>query len=261
MPVETLQINGSEFTYERKGSGQPLILVHGTVFNSEIWNQVHDLLAEEFTVIKYDRRGYFRNKNIKPSSACYGEEQGRDILAIINTLGLKDVIILGWSSGGFYALHAALLDASVISKLILYEPPYMSSKDFDFGAISVFIKLKFFAAIGNKKKAATVFSAFVKTDGLGNDISPKLLHPFIDDYQITMHEINQGTGEELTKDKLAALSVPMEIIVGENTQKYLKRASIRLTGNLPGSEIKIVKSCGHFAHVESPEGFIQAIGR
>jgi pimeloyl-ACP methyl ester carboxylesterase len=55
MPVVT--VDGVELFYKERGSGSPILLVHGMGGNADVWDEAFDLLAKDHRVIAYDRRG------------------------------------------------------------------------------------------------------------------------------------------------------------------------------------------------------------
>ena len=52
---------GDELYYEVRGSGPPLLLIHGGVIDASGFSRAADLLAADSTVITYDRRAYSRS--------------------------------------------------------------------------------------------------------------------------------------------------------------------------------------------------------
>ena len=59
--MTTIIINCSKVFYREKGSGPPLLLIHGTGGNADIWGETFDALAANHRVIAYDRRGFSRS--------------------------------------------------------------------------------------------------------------------------------------------------------------------------------------------------------
>lgn len=59
--MASLNVPGCALHYEVHGTGEPLVLVHGTGADSSTWDPVVDLLAADARVIVYDRRGYGRS--------------------------------------------------------------------------------------------------------------------------------------------------------------------------------------------------------
>lgn len=60
--VGQIRVRNAELIYDEQGTGEPLVLVHGTGAEASIWLSVAgDLAASGYRVITYDRRGYGRS--------------------------------------------------------------------------------------------------------------------------------------------------------------------------------------------------------
>ena len=114
--------DGTAIAYERFGSGPALILVDGALCSRAFGPspKLAPLLAQHFTVFAYDRRGRGQSGDTQPYSPAREIE---DISALIQEAG-GSASLLGMSSGGALALHAAAADPA-IKKVVAYEPPYV----------------------------------------------------------------------------------------------------------------------------------------
>ncbi len=85
--------------YEDRGSGKPVLLVHGWPLNGAAWErQSAMLLAAGFRVITYDRRGFGRSS--APEAGYDYDTFAGDTAKVIDTLGLRDLALVGFSMGG-----------------------------------------------------------------------------------------------------------------------------------------------------------------
>jgi pimeloyl-ACP methyl ester carboxylesterase len=85
--------------YEDRGSGKPVLLVHGWPLNGASWErQSQMLLASGFRVITYDRRGFGRSS--APEAGYDYDTFAGDTAKIIDKLGLTDAALVGFSMGG-----------------------------------------------------------------------------------------------------------------------------------------------------------------
>ncbi len=116
--------DGTEIAYETKGSGKAVILVDGAMCYRNFGPMGHlsELLAPNFKVYIYDRRGRGESTNSKPFAV---EREVEDLDALIRAAG-GSVYLYGISSGACLALEAAVQLGDKIKKLALYEPPYNS---------------------------------------------------------------------------------------------------------------------------------------
>ena len=95
--------NGMELYYEDIGEGKPVILMHGWTSNHTIYTEPVKLLAGKGRFIYYDHRGHGGSKsaNREPASV---ETLASDLHEMIETLGLSDVTLVGWSMGAATAM-------------------------------------------------------------------------------------------------------------------------------------------------------------
>src|SRR6266446_4736187 len=87
-----------ELYYEDHGSGSPVVLIHGWPLSGASWEkQTAALLAAGHRVITYDRRGFGRSS--KPAIGYNYDTFAADLDAVLNTLNLTDVALVGFSMG------------------------------------------------------------------------------------------------------------------------------------------------------------------
>jgi non-heme chloroperoxidase len=87
-----------ELYYEDHGSGSPVVLIHGWPLNGASWEkQTAALLAAGHRVITYDRRGF--GKSSQPTVGYNYDTFAADLDAVLNTLNLTDVSLVGFSMG------------------------------------------------------------------------------------------------------------------------------------------------------------------
>lgn len=113
--------DGTTITYDRSGAGPAVIVVGGALMNRLSPQQTVQLLIERFTVYTYDRRGRGDSEDTQPYAP---EREIEDLLAVVEHAG-GAVRVFGMSSGSFIALQAAARESG-ISKVAVYEPPYLT---------------------------------------------------------------------------------------------------------------------------------------
>ena len=81
------------------GDGRPVILIHGWPLSADAWKtQVSILRDAQHRVISYDRRGF--GSSDKPAEGYDYDTLADDLATLIDTLGLRDVTLVGFSMGG-----------------------------------------------------------------------------------------------------------------------------------------------------------------
>lgn len=115
--------DGTRIAYRASGTGDPLLLVHGSGATSGDWVFVRPLLRDRFTVVTMDRRG----RGERGDGAEYAiEREAEDILAVLDAVGGE--LLVGHSYGGLCSIVAAER-AERLRRLVLYEPPIAVQPD------------------------------------------------------------------------------------------------------------------------------------
>ncbi len=83
--------------YVSKGEGRPLIFIPGWTMTVEAFSRNLEPLSEQFQVLAYDPRS--QGKSARLQSGNDYTQHGQDLAAFIAALGLKDVVLIGWSTG------------------------------------------------------------------------------------------------------------------------------------------------------------------
>ena len=112
------------YMYERapKANGQTVLLLHGKNFNGWYWGEtMRWLLARGYDVLVPDQIGF--GKSTKPENYQYSFQQlALNTTQLLDTLGVKKVIVLAHSMGGMLGTRLALQYPARVSKLVLLNP-------------------------------------------------------------------------------------------------------------------------------------------
>jgi non-heme chloroperoxidase len=116
-----------EIHYEDHGSGQPVVLIHGYPLNGASWEkQERVLLQAGYRVITYDRRGF--GKSSQPTVGYDYDTFAADLNAVLEHVGLNDVVLVGFSMGtGEVARYLGTYGSARIAKAVLMGaiPPFL----------------------------------------------------------------------------------------------------------------------------------------
>lgn len=121
--ISRAEINGASLAYTDNGAGQAVVMVHGTSQDMRTWRHQAKDFAERYRTVIYSRRYARPNEDIPPGADDPMQPHVDDLLALIRTLGLGPVHLIGNSLGGFIGLLAALQDPNAVKSLVLCEPP------------------------------------------------------------------------------------------------------------------------------------------
>jgi pimeloyl-ACP methyl ester carboxylesterase len=115
------RINGFDLYYERQGDGEAVVLVHGSWTDHVSWTFVVDDLAQTNHVVTYDRRGHSRSE--RGAAAVPRRVDEDDLVALIESLGLGPVHLVGNSYGASISLGVAARRPDLVRSVTAHEPP------------------------------------------------------------------------------------------------------------------------------------------
>ena len=138
MPTVTTA-DGTEIYYKDWGEGQPVVLSHGWPLNADSWEAQQLYLAENgFRAIAHDRRGHGRSAQVWDGNDM--DHYADDLAALIEALDLRDVILIGFSTGGgevtrYIGRHGTARVAKLV--LVSAVPPFMLRTDDNPGGVPI----------------------------------------------------------------------------------------------------------------------------
>ena len=245
-------VNGTELHYEIRGSGSPVLMVMGATGDGGHFDALADLLADEFTVISYDRRGNGRSPAPTGWTTTSPEEQADDAAALLTALGMGPAAVFGTSSGGTFALCLLVRHPELVRGLILHEPGLYALVD-DFDAVRGPVRALVDEAVAAGGPAAAVerFWRYVAGDDSWDGLTPALRERLRAPAR-TFVEVELGTYERYLPDEetLAALSAPLYLIVGDDSRPAFTEIARRL-GQRLGLDVATTPG-GHAAYHEHP---------
>jgi 3-oxoadipate enol-lactonase len=115
--VPVAEVNGARLWYDEAGDGDAVLLLHGGLGGSGLWEPVVPFLAERFRTIRTDLR--FFGRSTGPNVPWSWQ---KDVVGVVDALGLERVALAGLSLGGRIALDVALERPERLSALALVAP-------------------------------------------------------------------------------------------------------------------------------------------
>jgi len=253
-PTPTLTVNAAELHYEVRGDGPSVLMVMGATGVGAHFEQVAPLLADEFTVVTYDRRGNGRSPRPEGWTETSAEEQADDATALLDALGLSPAAVFGTSGGAVFALCMLVRHPGAVRGAILHEPALFALFDDPDGTRAI---VKDLVAQGMQEDglpgALEQFWRFVAGDASWEGLEPGLREQMLDSAG-TYFGLERGRFDAYVPpdDVLAAIAVPVAVMMGESTRPIFVQASRRLAERL-GVEVTRVAGA-HAAYLDhAPE--------
>ena len=267
-------------------SKPPALLVHGTGFVAEVWDEIAHELARGYTVYGIDRRGH--GASHKPAADRYHFlDFASDVRAVIEALDLQDIFGVGHSAGATDLLLAARLKSGRFSRLFVMEPTMMDPRAAragaglsEKGAASVLGTLRrqpeFDSAIAafTRYRAAPAFADWsehalwsyvrhgfeAQPDGRVRllcrpDIEAAMLRPIYE----AMEQVYAGDERGNPFASLAAIECPVRVATAGKSWAIYKEMAARAVSLIPGASQWTFDGVGHCVAQEAPELLLQAL--
>ncbi|MFI6483522.1 alpha/beta fold hydrolase [Nonomuraea sp. NPDC050663] len=254
-----IDVNGASLHYEIQGFGPPLLLVMGASGDGGHFAPMARLLAEEFTVVSYDRRGNGRSPRPKGWTTTTPQEQAADAAALVRALGLGPVAVFGTSSGATFALCLLVDHPGVVRGCILHEPVIAPLYDDPSAAgAAAALAARTLEEGGGAALLMERFWRMVAGDEGWEALDPGL-RARMRDTAATFAEVELGTFEDYLPDDsaLARIAVPVRLLVSQDGRAPQQQAARRLARRL-GTTVKQVPG-SHAPYADHPRQTAAAV--
>jgi pimeloyl-ACP methyl ester carboxylesterase len=257
-------VNGIDLHYAVEGEGPVLVLVHGLACGRRMWVHQTRALRGRFTVVTYDQRGHGLSGAPHSAGAYSPAHLARDLVGLVDHLGIGRCHVVGFSMGGGPALSLAVARPDLVRGLVLAdvgagaENPALTqaltrrwiglARAGGMPALAdEMLRSEFFKTYANRSPRARRHMRALITStplrGLENTLTEVLA--------------KRSSLFRMTRT-LAALAAPTLILNGAQDYVCLKAAHL-LTGAIPNAREARIAGAGHMAPLETPAAFNTAI--
>jgi pimeloyl-ACP methyl ester carboxylesterase len=232
-------VNGIRIYYAVYGQGQAVILLHGGLGNADYWGKQIEALSASRTVIAMDSRGHGRStRDAKPFS--YGL-MADDVVALMDFLGVPKADLLGWSDGAVVALDMAMRHAGRVGKAITFAGNTNPS------------------GLKGNAGSAPAFAAYIQRahrEYAAYSPAPK-------DYAGFVNRLRRMWGSEpnWTDARLKSIETPVLVVCADHDEVIKRQHAEYIAATIPGAKLVIIPHTSHFAFLQDPGAFNQAILR
>ncbi len=253
-----VDIGDTRLYCEVHGTGPSLVLVPGASGDGGYLQPLADALADEFTVVTYDRRGNSRSPRPEGWTRTSSEEQARDIAGLVRALDVAPAVVLGNSSGAIIALYAVMEHKRLFRGALLHEPALLSVLQHPEDVMVVMQPMiKDAMAKGGPRAAMEAFVGFAAGESI-RPLPGPVIQRMLNNGEV-FFGLEFGTFESWRPDeeRLRALSVPVKLLVGEESPPFFGEIGLWIAERL-GNEVVRVPG-GHVGMIDRLHDFVEAV--
>jgi pimeloyl-ACP methyl ester carboxylesterase len=252
-----LDVGGSSLYYEVMGAGYPLVLIHDGLVDLRVWDEQFFFFADQYRVIRYDRRGYGRSERPLEDYSNVS-----DLHRLLASLEVERAALMGVSAGGMVGISFALAHPDLVSALVLvgtavggFQPsahmlergmaairPLIEDDDVE-QTIENWVNDPYLMAPANKRARQRLYELLTS--------SPRNL------YDPHYHSFREP-GEPALR-RLDEIQAPTLLIVGEADAPDNHAVSGAVQVGIRDSKRVVLPDAGHLAQLEQPQAFNQLV--
>ena len=249
-----VKVPDGELYYEVQGSGPTVVLLHGGLLDSRMWDDQFGVLAGRFRVVRYDARGHGRSSRITGDYCNY-----RDLHALLTALGIRKTTLVGLSLGGRTAIDFALVHPEMVEALVAVSTG-ISGWDFTKDTVLGEHQVGLQKAVEAKDLDLCV-EWFQRSWTDGPKRKPADVDPAVRERVRAMARANiggnsRGTVEEVNAvPRVGEIRVPMLAVLGDLDMASIHGIFDLITTKVPGVRKAVIAGAAHMVNMEKPTEF------
>jgi len=216
-------IGGGKLFYELRGSGGPIVFVHGSSGDHHSWDAVVPHFARRFTVLTYDRRGHGESE--RPARKPGGQADVDDLAELVTHLRLSPAHFVGSSFGAGVVLRLAAKQPQMFQSIVAHEPPLLG-------------------ALAEDSMAAP------------DQVARAMKDAFALDPKIWVDEMRNPEAYRFDPDALLPFDRPVLLTRGDKTPRIVARVMMKLADSLRSGEWWTFAGAGLDPEVTHPDEYV-----
>jgi non-heme chloroperoxidase len=269
--IRPVEVNQTTLHYFECGEGEPIVFVHGTFGDLNVFRTQAQTFSTRFRVISYSRRYHPPNAPPRAQDVYALRAHVADLGALVKELKATPAHLVASSYGAYIALALAVDHPELVRSLVLGEPPVLPllartsvGKDVQQSWMTRAIEPSRKALeSGNREEGLRRFVDAVTGPG-SFDNFPQSVRTELVEKQATALRAELMTEMSalmppLDCGDLGKLKVPTLLVTGERSPAMFLLITAELEGCLEGESQVMVPNAGHGMHGDNPTFYNQAV--
>lgn len=262
--MPTVRLDDTELEYLERGSGDPVVLVHGSLGDLRSWAYQLAPFAERYRVVSYSRRHHHPNRCGDGGPPYSAARHADDLAALLDGLGLGSAHVVGSSYGAYTALFLAARHPERARSVVLSEPPAFPLLDHHPEGATV--RDRFLAEVwapagellqrGEAEEGVRTFVDGLFGDGAFDQLEREVRDLIMDNAcEFRLETSSPDFWTPFTGDDARRIGTPTLLLGGSDSPPMFSFVLDELERCLPDRERATIDGSSHDVPSEDPEAF------
>ena len=254
------EADGVRLAYDITGDGEPVVLLHAGIVDRGMWNDVVPLLADQFSVIRFDARGF--GESSRPPDGPFARWD--DLFAVMDAAGVERAHLVGVSQGAETALDATVTAPDRVDHLVLVGAG-MSGWDF-----REELNDRWQAEVDAWERGdldgcaevsmGTWFDGPMRTAAdVDPDVRQRAWAMQRRAIDLENDDAQARAPDPPASERLGEVTAPTLVAVGELDQPDMVAIAEKLAGGIPGARHELLPGVAHLPPMERPADFAKLV--
>lgn len=252
--------HGGRLHYEVAGdpASPAVTLLHPGLWDARTWDEQFEVWSERFRVLRYDQRGYGRSS--RPDGAPYSHV--RDLVALLDLVGIGRTALVGCSMGGGLAIDATLTVPERVWALVAIAPGlggFEETEDEEAWWDEIAPPIDAAIEAGEYERAQDLLLEIWAPMGVDDPAGARIKRIARDNiHEMTMDESGQQVLDPPAAQRLAEIDVPTLVIDASHDPPDSRRASQLIAREVLDGRLVTIEA-DHVVNLRAPEAFDEAV--
>lgn len=259
--MPAVRVNDINMYYEIHGEGEPLLLIHGTCFDTTGWAQQIPPFSQKYKVIVFDNRGTGRTDTTKPPYTI--EQMTDDTVGLMEILKIEKAHILGYSMGSLIAQELAIKYPERIKTLVVTAS---YARLTPIGLKRTELIMRMFQEGVNPEIVVRNFFLWFFSDRFFENV--ELVNSDVNNFMnlLSSPKAAEGLDGQVNailnyngRGHLHHITAPTLVVVGRDDILTPVKCSEEVASSIPNAELIIMENAVHSLPFENPERLNQVV--
>jgi pimeloyl-ACP methyl ester carboxylesterase len=253
--TRTVTVNGTELTYIERGTGTPVVFVHGQLSDYRFWKVIIEAASARHRAVAYSRRYFFPNPSSESLPRFKDPTDVPDLIALIEALEISPVHLVGHSSGGHAALLVAIERPDLVRSLVLAEGGFLAGPGIDNAGVAASRTARALLEADRGEEAVRTFIDTANGPGAFDRMTEVERQANLDNRMALGLPMSPSPSCE----KVGSVAMPTLILRGDSSPAFLHVMMDALAACLPSAEHAVIPNASHAMFVDNPGAFNAAL--